>query len=198
MKTRRPRSRPSSAPRVGAKRWHSLAIVVLLWLPGIVTSQAGALDNWVLRNPLPTPQNLNGIAFGNGLFIAAGDLGTVLRSPDGVHWDVVQQTSSSGWLTRATFALGSFLVGGESGTILQSGVLGALSQRPRFEALAYTGLGELRLAITSDPNSIVILESSQDLKSWTSAGILTNLNGRGNVTLQAASPVFYRAREVSE
>jgi len=65
---------------------HSLAIVVLLWLPGIVTSQAGALDNWVLRNPLPTPQNSTALRSETVYSSRQVDLGTVLRSPDGVHW----------------------------------------------------------------------------------------------------------------
>jgi hypothetical protein len=42
-----------------------------------------------------TRDDLNGVAYGNGLFVAVGDFGTILTSPDGVNWTV----RTSAWPT---------------------------------------------------------------------------------------------------
>jgi hypothetical protein len=49
------------------------------------TERASGTSNW-----------LNGVTYGNGLFVAVGEDGTILTSPDGVTW--TQRTSG----TRAT------------------------------------------------------------------------------------------------
>ncbi len=62
-----------------------LALVHLLSLwPQLLCAEP--LDHWHLSAGLPTPNALNCITFGNGLFIAAGDAGTILTSSDLVSW----------------------------------------------------------------------------------------------------------------
>ena len=69
--------------------------------------RADPLDTWTWRNPLPTGDDLNGIAYGNGQFVAVGGgnaMGlyeiTILTSSNGVSWVQRQSASSSGdhWL----------------------------------------------------------------------------------------------------
>jgi hypothetical protein len=44
------------------------------------------LDTWTWRNPLPTGNTLYAITYGNGQFLAVGQLGTIATSTDGVNW----------------------------------------------------------------------------------------------------------------
>lgn len=47
---------------------------------------AGALA-WHWENPLPQGNDLRGVAHGDGMFVAVGDHGAILRSPDGGQWE---------------------------------------------------------------------------------------------------------------
>jgi hypothetical protein len=62
---------------------------------------------------------LNGVAYGNGTFVAVGRNGTILTSPDGVGW--TQRTSgTSNHLNGVTYGNGLFVAVGERGAILTS------------------------------------------------------------------------------
>jgi hypothetical protein len=61
-----------------------ISLFCLLFL--LHTSHADPLDNWHWRNPLPQGNSLNGVTYGNGRFVAVGNAGTILTSPDGVTW----------------------------------------------------------------------------------------------------------------
>jgi hypothetical protein len=47
-------------------------------------SGSGAGTTWTLR--FPGFNDLNGVTYGNGLFVAVGEGGTILTSPDGASW----------------------------------------------------------------------------------------------------------------
>lgn len=78
-----------------------------------------ALDQWHWRNPLPQGNRLNGITFGNGVFVAVGDLGTILSSGDAVNW-ISRSSGTTEWLWGITFGNGTFVAVGDFGTILSS------------------------------------------------------------------------------
>src|SRR2546426_1054068 len=59
---------------------------VLAFLIFAEVGRADPLDTWLWRNPLPTGNYVNGIAYGNGQFVAVGNLGTILTSTDGTNW----------------------------------------------------------------------------------------------------------------
>jgi len=44
------------------------------------------LSNWYIRNPVTLTENLDGVAYGNGTFVAVGECGGILSSPDGITW----------------------------------------------------------------------------------------------------------------
>src|SRR5438876_10777314 len=46
----------------------SAVLALLIFTVG----RAGPLDTWTWRNPLPTGNDLNGITYGNGQFVAVG------------------------------------------------------------------------------------------------------------------------------
>jgi hypothetical protein len=80
-------------------------------------SGSGAGTTWTLR--IPGFNNLNGVTCGNGLFVAVGDGGSILTSPDGVNW--TEQTSeANNQLNGVAYGNGTFVVVGESGAILTS------------------------------------------------------------------------------
>jgi hypothetical protein len=88
---------------------------LFLWL--LVACSASAshpLEVWRGRNPFPTTDDLNGVAYGNGRFVAVGNTGEVVISGNGVDWFP--------WPVRLyaaytiTFGEEQFVVGG-AGTI---------------------------------------------------------------------------------
>ena len=54
--------------------------------PGLNSASADPLDTWLWRNPLPQGDNIWTVAYGNGIFVAAGYRGAVLTSTDGITW----------------------------------------------------------------------------------------------------------------
>ncbi len=87
--------------------------------PGLA-SGAGGLDVWHWRNPLPQGNYLYGAAYGNGLFVAAGDAGTLVTSPDGVSWTMAEPDTLAS-LYGITYGNNLFVAVGDGGTILTSG-----------------------------------------------------------------------------
>ena len=94
-----------------------LIIGLLIFLPRI--SIADPLDNWHWRNPLPQGNSFNGVAFGNGVFVAVGQLGTIMVSSDGVGWQI-RPSGVRDNLSAVAFGNGMFVAVGENGTILIS------------------------------------------------------------------------------
>jgi hypothetical protein len=73
-------------------------------------------------NPLKntgTNNDLQGIAFGNGVFVAVGLSGTVVTSADGSSW-AVRSSGTTNSLFGIAFANGVFIAVGSSGTIITS------------------------------------------------------------------------------
>ena len=101
-----------------------LLITLLICIPDFLI--ADPLDNWHLRNPLPQGNDLRGVTYGSGTFVAVGDSGTILTSPDGVTWTIATSGTNSD-LSGVTYGNDIFVaVGGNTvfpstgGTILTS------------------------------------------------------------------------------
>ena len=93
--------------------------IVLLLVFGIASiASADALDNWHWRNPLPDGNDLKGLAYGNGLFVAVGSYGTIVTSTDKITW-IKRSTDSIYNLFDVAFGDGKFVAVGDS-TILSS------------------------------------------------------------------------------
>jgi hypothetical protein len=94
-----------------------LVVLILIFLSNL--SIADRLDNWHWRNPLPQGNPLRGVVYGAGTFVAVGEAGTILASPDGVTW-TQRASGTSNYLERVTYGNGTFVAVGEAGTILTS------------------------------------------------------------------------------
>jgi hypothetical protein len=59
------------------------------------------------------------VTYGNGLFVAVGDGGAILTSPDGVTW-TPRTSGTSNTLFGVTYGNGLFVAVGDGGAILTS------------------------------------------------------------------------------
>jgi hypothetical protein len=80
-------------------------------------SGSGAGTTWTRR--ISQGNHLRGVAYGDGLFVAVGNDGTILTSPDGVNW-TVQTSGTDHSLHGVTYGNGLFVAVGDNGTILTS------------------------------------------------------------------------------
>ncbi len=83
----------------------------------ILSSNPVADSHW--RNPLSRDNVLSGVTYGNRTFVAVGDSGAILTSPDGVTWASVNSGTASS-LNGVTYGHGAFVAVGDSGTMLTS------------------------------------------------------------------------------
>jgi hypothetical protein len=95
----------------------SVAIFLSLSVFGLQASLADPLDNpWHLVTPAGQGSSLNAAAYGNGVYVAVGDNGTVTTSPDQVSWTTQTVVSSTGLsepsLKAVTFGGGLFVAVG--------------------------------------------------------------------------------------
>ena len=63
-----------------------LPVILLSLFSAGALEAAPVVDKWQWRNPLPQGHDLKALAYGNGLYVAVGDYGTILSSADGVEW----------------------------------------------------------------------------------------------------------------
>jgi hypothetical protein len=106
------------------KDFKRIVFILAMFLAAIVVacpsiSMAGPLDVWHWRNPLPQGNDLNGVTFGNGTFVAVGNHGTILTSPDGINW-IIRTSGTKNFLARVAFGNGIFVAVGSAGAILTS------------------------------------------------------------------------------
>ncbi|WP_158289287.1 hemoblobin-interacting domain-containing protein [Paenibacillus flagellatus] len=66
-----------------------------------------------------TNADFNGVAFGNGTYVAVGSAGTILTSGDGIHW-TPRPSNTENSLNGVAYGSGVFTAVGMNGTILTS------------------------------------------------------------------------------
>lgn len=85
-------------------------LIAYVFLPIAAVASAG-YEEWHLRNAGVTANTLNGVAYGNGSFVAVGASGTILVSSNGLEWTARVAPVSEN-LTTVTFGAGQFFAGG--------------------------------------------------------------------------------------
>jgi photosystem II stability/assembly factor-like uncharacterized protein len=82
-----------------------LAVIAYLFAgPGSASAQM----QWTVVSPPATSNNLTSITYGNGQYVAVGDNGTILTSPDGQTW-TSQVSGTSNNLLSVTYGNGQYL-----------------------------------------------------------------------------------------
>lgn len=157
-----------------------LAVTVWASRASAQTFQSGFLDNWTWRNPLPTANQLNGVCFGNSLFVACGEVGTVLTSLDATNW-VLVPTGTTERLTAISFGKGLFICVSDHGSILTSADGTNWSQIPQVAATGLSSIayGNRQFVAVGSPGTVM---SSADGTNWT-----LQSSGRG----QALNSITY-------
>lgn len=74
-------------------------------------AEADPLDTWNWRNPLPTGNTLRAVTYGANTFVAVGDHGTIVSSPDGMRW-TQQPSGLTNALAGVAYGNGAFVVVG--------------------------------------------------------------------------------------
>jgi hypothetical protein len=74
--------------------------------------------SWERGTTFP-PQLSRTMAYGDGVFVAGGDLGQVLTTVDGTAWDAVHSAGTDGF-RASTFGGGMFVLTGDDGTVAAS------------------------------------------------------------------------------
>jgi probable HAF family extracellular repeat protein len=87
-------------------RWSNLRRILLALLCALVADLRGQ-SVWEVR-PGVTSSSLNAVVFGNGLFVAVGDNGTIGTSPDGEDW-TPRESGTTDPLPAIAFGNGRFV-----------------------------------------------------------------------------------------
>jgi hypothetical protein len=105
-------------------QWTSIAygngIYVAVGLGGSIKTNNRASVNtaWTTQTS-HTTKDLFGVTYVHGIFIAAGNAGALLTSPDGTNW-TVQNSGTTQNLYKAAYGAGEYVVVGNAGTVLSS------------------------------------------------------------------------------
>jgi hypothetical protein len=112
--------------------------------PPVLAQSAPVQWQWV--NPLPTGNNLNGVAYGNGRYVAVGDQGTIETSTDDGRTWTAEPSGVTADLRAVVYGGGLFVAVGSGGVVLTSpdGVGWTVAQAPGagaddLRAVAYGG-----------------------------------------------------------
>lgn len=121
------------------------------------------LDTWYWRNPLPQGNALNGICFGEGRYVAVGNLGTILISPDGRNW-LAQESGTQTDLRDVAYGDGVYVAVGDIGAVLTStdGRNWAEQYSPWFFNLRGIAWGNRQFVAVGDDTAILVSTNGAD------------------------------------
>ena len=172
---------------------HRLINGMVLWLWIDLAAMAAIPDVWNIRSS-PSTSQLNGVAYGNGLFVAVGSETTILTSLNGRDWTARSAGMTAPTIWSAAYGKGRHVLGGGEGALIRSSTDGihwtnGLSTIgcENINAIAYgyaCGNG-LFVAVGrgEQVNTSYVLTSSNGL-DWTSQNVPTTN------TLFGISPAF--------
>lgn len=125
-----------------AKRSLFLIAVALLLLTAVTPgASASTNSNWTRRNPSPQGNALHSVIFGNNIFVAVGEVGTILTSSDGNTWANQVISGSTALYTAITNSLRLVMAAPLLNQLTASPGLGAIREQ-------IAGCLESRTAIT--------------------------------------------------
>lgn len=145
------------------------ALVCWLLAAALILGPAGPskASAWQWRNPLPQGNSLAQVVYGSGTFVAVGEGGTILTSPDGVSW-TKRDSSTDYWVNGVVYGNEAFVAVGDGSTVLTSA--DGLNWTTRSPVLNNSCLNSITfgngtfVAVGSDGTII----TSPDGSSWTS------------------------------
>lgn len=156
----------------------ALAAANLMFLQFPGTGLAAPLDAWHVRQSpiLPTHEDLEGVAYGNGRWVVVGNDGSILSSSNGADWEVEVNPVAPARLDDVVFGNGTFVaIGPGSGTVLTSPDGRQWSkQSPRFS-------GSME----------VIFDGTRFVSVLAGGFVVTSINGADWVSQKNGVPLHY-------
>lgn len=154
----------------------------------ILTSTDGV--HWIQPNYLTAANDLNAVAYGDGVYVAVGGNGWTVVSGDAINWTSVASPTINN-LYSVTYGSSGFAAVGDNGTILNIII-------PKFGPLVVLPSDMVQVTVTGGVSQSCLIFYSTDLLNW---ALLTtvSLNDRGvGQFTDALTSVsrFYRAQAV--
>lgn len=131
----------------------------------------GVAPDFRLRNPATTASSFEaGLAYGNGMYVAATLSGALWSSPNGVDW--TQTFSGPNGFNGVAFAAGQFTAVGNSGTILTSTNGTSWTQRILLTTTGLNGVTHdgTRWLVVTTGTTVVTSTNGTDWTFFTSTG----------------------------
>ena len=135
---------------------------------------AHAQTNWIWANPSPQGNTLRGATWHAGQFVAVGENGTILASPDGSDW-AIRTSNTTSTLASVAWHDSQFVAAGEDGTVLTSADGVAWTKRSPGTNAFLNGLAGngAELVAVGDGGAIL---TSVDAVTWTARNSATTDN----------------------
>ena len=152
-------------------------VVAALCLTGPPARAQQCGVNWAAVSNVPTGNYLRAVAYQGGQFVAAGDKGTILTSPDGLAWSL-RPTSASDTLFGIAYGNGRYVAAGDN-ALLWSAVTA-----PTQDDIYSITFGPDQLVNARHYGAVL---TRPDSRSWTSRTSPTTLDLLGMDSV-AASP----------
>lgn len=132
-----------------------LGILALTAVLVLTTAPLYAQEQWLPRTS-GTTAHLWGVAYGDNQWVAVGEKGTILTSPDGVIWTKrpIPKAYADGWLTAVTYANHLWVAVGDAATPILTSTDG-VSWTPRT-------LPGIRLNAVAYGNGIFVAHGNSD------------------------------------
>jgi hypothetical protein len=162
----------------------------LLFILGLALAGVAAPRfEWVYRSPLPTGDELFGVCWGGGQFVAVGWGGAIISSTDGRDW-VARASGTRATLRDVAWIGNGYLAVGDSGTLLTSADAAAWTRvgtgpRADFRSLAAHGGDIVLSGLAEDPAdsnaSKLTTFATRDLSEWKRNTFGPGLSGYGKI-----------------
>jgi hypothetical protein len=126
--------------------------------------RADPLNQWTWRFPYPQGYTLHAVTYGGGQFVAVGDGGTIISSPDGSNWSV-QSFDVFPDLSGVAYADGEYAAVGTGGVILVSSNAASWTQMPSVTGNSLHGIaGDSNWRTDGMPQFITVGDSGTALQ----------------------------------
>ena len=167
-----------------------LGLTLLLVAGGL---QASPLNQWTWRFPDPQGYTLAAVTYGGGQFVAAGDNGTIITSPDGYNW-TVRSYGVFPYLRGVAYADGEYAAVGDGGVILVSSNAATWTQLPSLTTNSLHGIaGDSAWRSDGLPQFIAVGDSGTAIECSNSTNWVTASSGTTNslYAVQKSSSTLY-------
>jgi hypothetical protein len=149
----------------------------------ISVQRLGPLDRWTRRHPSPQGNDLHGLTFGQGRWVACGDVGTLITSTNATNWSVFSADVPAE-LEGLTYGNGMFVAVGSYGA---EAIVVTSTNAETWATQHLPDIGQLRgitfaegrfLAVGSEPlTGTQRAYVSSNATSWTTLEPLPNTSG---------------------